>query len=232
MKNKQRTIGILGGMGPQAGVALCNLLIEISARDFGAKKGDEFPEIIFNSIPVPDFFASMPNKEKALRILIQKVKQLNKLEINNFGIACNTAHLMLPELQQVSKIPFISMIDEVSLSVKKDGIKKVGLLASPAMLHSNLYQASLHKQSVDVVLPDEKDFPKIEATIGNVISGKLLQADTRKLIAIAQSLEKKGAQGIVLGCTELPLVFPKKFHLPVFNSLEILAVSLLRNYYK
>ncbi len=72
----------------------------------------------------------------------------------------------------------------------------------------------------------------IEKIIRNVIDGKVNNSDKLKLIQIAFSLKKRGTKGLILGCTELPLIFPKKFEIPVFDSLEILARALLRKYYK
>lgn len=72
----------------------------------------------------------------------------------------------------------------------------------------------------------------LEEIIRKVIAGKIKRSDKVELVKIAKSLKKRGARGIILGCTEFPLVFPKRFDIPVFNSLEILARALLRNYYK
>lgn len=68
----------------------------------------------------------------------------------------------------------------------------------------------------------------LEQIIRNVIAGKNTRLDNLELIKIAKSLVNRGAEGIILGCTELPLIFPKKFEIPVFDSLEILARALLK----
>lgn len=72
----------------------------------------------------------------------------------------------------------------------------------------------------------------LEEIIRKVIAGKIKRSDKVELAKIAKTLEKRGARGIILGCTEFPLVFPKRFDIPVFNSLEILARALLRKSYK
>lgn len=71
----------------------------------------------------------------------------------------------------------------------------------------------------------------MEAIIRKVIAGKVQKSDKLKLVEIANSLKEKGAEGIILGCTELPLIFPKRFDIPVFDSLEILARALLQKHY-
>lgn len=72
----------------------------------------------------------------------------------------------------------------------------------------------------------------LEIIIRRVIAGEIKKSDKAKLVKITKTLEERGAQGIILGCTELPLIFPKRFSIPIFDSLEILARALLRNYYK
>lgn len=230
MKNR-KAICILGGMGPQASVYMHQLLIDLSARDFGAKDADDYPEIIIFSIPVPDFISNAKNKSIALSMLKKRVGKINQLSVSNIGIACNTAHLLLKDLQSVSGIPFVSMIDEVVKTIDKD-INKVGLLASPMTVKSLLYQKMIEEKGKKVVLPSKSQLKILDRVIRDVIEGKITKKDQKALLSVASSLREKGAEGIILGCTELPLVFPSKFSLPVFNSVEILAMSLLQKYYR
>lgn len=231
MKSK-KAICILGGIGPQASLYMCKLLIEMSVKHFGVKNNEDFPEIILDSIPIPGFIANDYEKGIALKILKQKVIQLNNCNILHFGIACNTAHILLNDLQAVSKTPFLSMIEEVVKQVNKDKIKKVGLLASPSTIKYNLYQEALKAINVATMVPSDKEQESFETIVKNILEEKVTIRDRRKLLLVANSFKKRGAQGIILGCTELPLLFPSKYILPVYNSVEILAMALLRKYYK
>lgn len=231
MKNK-KAICVLGGMGPQASENLYKLLIGMSVRDFGAKNNDDFPEIILHSIPVPDFISDNIKQSEALKMLKERMKQLNNLHISCFSIACNTAHIFLDDLQRISEAPFISMIEEVVNSVDKAGVKRVGIMGTPSTLKAKLYQKALGQFNIKCIEPTESELEFLERTIRNVIDGSVGYKDRAILFSIANNLKKRGAEGIILGCTELPLVFPSKYSLPVFNSVEILAMALLRNYYK
>lgn len=228
---KGQAIGILGGMGPEASVYLYRLLIEKAISDFGAKNNDDFPEIILHSIPVPDFISSDARKAEALQMLEERVRFLNNTNISCLAIACNTAHLLLPQLKNVSTVPFISMIDEAISVVEKDGMQTVGILGTPSTIRSGLYQHALIEKGIATVEPEEKMPPVLERVIRNVIKGDILRSDADALVTIANELKKKGAEGIILGCTELPLVFPNKYSLPVYNSITILALALLRKYF-
>ena len=232
IKDNKKIIGVLGGMGPQASIYLYKMLIELSGTCFGAKNNDDFPEIIIYSTPVPDFISSCSRRKIAFKMLKQRVIKLNNFNVLYFAIACNTAHILIEQLQNVSKAPFLSIIDEVVKKVNGDKINKVGLLATPSTIKYSLYQKALKKRGINTVFPNKKEQSFTEKAIRNVLRGKILKSDREKLIIIANSLKKRRAKGVVLGCTELPLVFPRKYSLPVYDSVKILAMALLQKYYK
>lgn len=227
----RKAIAILGGMGPEASSYMYNSLINLAISDFGAKNNDQFPEIILYSIPVPDFISSDKDQKKALKMLKARVEMFNKLDISCLSIACNTAHILLPELQRISKTAFVSMVDEVVKEVITQKHKTIGIMGTPSTLRYKLYQVPLENAEIKVIVPNESQIKILESVIRNVIAGKLLKSDSLKLLKIANSLKEQGAEGIILGCTELPLVFPKKYSLPIYNSTLVLAEALLKKYY-
>lgn len=218
-------------MGPEASVYFYNTLIKQSVKYFHAVNNDDFPEIVLYSVPVPDFISSNARRDEALEILKEKVSSLNALNPQSVAIACNTAHVLINDLQEVSSAPFISMIDAVITEVGKNGIKKVGIIGTPSTLRSRIYQDALDKIGVSAVLPTDEEIEKLDRIIRNVIAEKISQDDTDILQNIADSLQSQGSKGIILGCTELPLVFPPNYSLPVYNSVEILSKRLLESYY-
>lgn len=230
--NKQGAICILDGMGPQAGGYLYNTLISMAVREYDAKNNDDFPEIILHSIPVPDFISSNKKRDDALAMLKKRVEDADSFNASCLSIACNTAHILLEQLQKVTKYPFISIVDEVVSSIIQSKIKKVGIIATPSALRYEIYQKALKDKGIEYTIPSKKQIAILEKIIRNVLKSQINQEDQRNLVSIAGSLKKKGAQAIILGCTELPLVFPKKYSLPIFNSVEILAKALLHRYYE
>lgn len=145
-QNRKQIIGIIGGMGPQASAHLLKLLVNLSAREFGAKNCEDFPEIILDSIPLPDFISDKKNKKAALTILKGRIKKLDGMEIGTLAIACNTAHILLPQLQAISESPFISIIDEIIKELRKKRINKAGLLASPTTFRSGIFQKAFRPE--------------------------------------------------------------------------------------
>jgi len=231
MKQK-KSIGIIGGMGPQASVYMYKLLIDMAQKEFSAKNNDDFPEIILHSVPVPDFISDKHNKDKALGMLKDSVKKLNSINVSFLAIACNTVHILLPELKKNSKVSLISIIDEVVENIMQSKIRKIGILGTPSTINSKLYQVVLNKYKIESVIPNSKQQGVLDKIIRNVLAGQINKKNIKQLISIADSLILQGANGIVLGCTELPLIFPSKYSVSVFNSIEILSMALLRKYYE
>lgn len=227
-QNTKQIIGILGGMGPQASACLLEMLIDLSIKKFGAKN-DDFPEILLDSVPVPDFISNDSRKNESLKILKNRVKFFNTVNPSCLTIACNTAHIFLNDLQKIAKVPFISVIEEVVKAVTKSGLRKVGILGTPTTIKSKLYQNALHKFGIKSIDLKRNELGILERIIRTIIAGSSNHKDSAILLSVANNLRERGAQGIILGCTELPLIFPKRFDIPVFNSLEILAKALLRN---
>lgn len=115
------------------------------------------------------------------------------------------------------------------MAIKHSKLDKIGLMGSSITIKSNLYQKELKKTNIKIVLPSKTKIMILEKIITEIVAGDY--SNSQKIIEIADNLKSHGAEGIILGCTELPLVFPKKYSLPVFDSLEILADKLLKNYY-
>ena len=182
-------------------------------------------------MPVPDFISSDERQDEALEILKKRVTEINKLDPLIIAIACNTAHILLNNLQKASHAPFISMIDETVKVVNRDALKSVGLLGTPSTIKSNIYQDAFKKINIPTITVNGKAMDKLENIIRNVIAGKIDHEDQLTLKQMSDELVDKGAQAIVLGCTELPLLFPKKYKKKVYNSSEILCEVMLKKYY-
>lgn len=227
-KNNLKPIGILGGMGPDASNYLYELLINKARDEYHAAENSDYPNILLHSIPVPDFITNKENASVALEMLKKSVKTISP-HSSVMSIACNTVHIYLDDLQQVSASPFVSMISEVAQRASK--YNKVGLLATPTTMKSNLYQSEL-KEKVEVILPEEEKIKQLGKIVLEIIGGNKNEEIRKELVSIADSLYKKGAEAIILGCTELPLVFPSEYKVESISSLDALASALLNKYYK
>lgn len=230
MNNKQM-IGVIGGMGPQASAEFYRLLIDGARHRYGARDNDEYPEILIDSVPVPDFLSNTEQMEVAAVMLEDRVRRLTQFGATTITMACNTACILVDRLEKQTPARFISVVDEVVRSVVRDQ-HSVLLLASPTSLRLGLYQLQFAHFGIKFVVPETKDFPEIEYIIRGVIEGEKRERLLHKLVKLTERyVETNSVGGIVLGCTELPLVFPTHYRLPVYSSLSILAECILKRYY-
>lgn len=229
--SKNKIIGVLGGMGPEASAHFYKLIIYHAQKDFGVEKNEGFPEIFLDSIPVPDFISSEEREQEALNMLIKRVKMMNRLPISFFCMACNTGHLLIDKLRQYTDKPFVSLLEEVPRYIKNEKIKKVGLLATPTTIRTKMYQRPLQKNGIEVVVPKDGDVVLLGNIILETIAGKNLDHNKVLVQHIARKLLDREAEGIIESCTEIPLIFPRQHLVPVFDTLEILAQAVLHKYY-
>ncbi len=229
---KKHIIGVIGGMGPQASAEFYRLLVEGAKLGYGARNNDEFPEILLDSVPVPDFLADTRKMEEAALLLEDRTRRLTAFGASVLTMACNTACILSDRLEQATDKPFIFVVDEVVRRVAEEG-KRALLLASPTSLRLGLYQVQLAHYGVPHVVPHKREYRELEHIIRATLAGEDRTFLTKKLTKIAERyVQAHNVDGIILGCTELPLVFPSSYRLPVYNSLSILAESVLKRYYK
>ncbi|HKB88811.1 MAG TPA: amino acid racemase [Patescibacteria group bacterium] len=232
MKNKQQIIGLVGGMGPFAGVAFCRLLLEKSSRNFGAKNADDFPEIILDSVRIPDFISDTKNLPMAKRTLVSRVRRLSKFGCTTIAMVCNTGHILFPILSKVSTCKMISIIEVVKNKVVSSKLKRVGLLATRTTFKSNIFTNAFIGTDVEIVIPNEEIVNICEDVIRSVIANKLSDKHTTELLRVVDKFVKEQElDGIVLGCTELPLAFPKDRSKNIIDCLDVLSDKLLNDFF-
>lgn len=227
---KQKIIGIVGGMGPYASAYFYKLLLDKSRDFYGAKNNNDYPEVLIDSIPIPDFISDSKNLNKAREILLDRVKRMNGYGVNVIGMTCNTAHILFEDLAKVSNVEFISMIDSVSEKVNELGLKRIGLLATPTTISQGIYHKTLADLGISCVNANLKTQKLHEKIVREVIAGRSVK---NELLAsqVKRFIKEENLEGLILGCTELPLVFPKEIFVNIVDCLDVLADKLLSKYY-
>lgn len=232
MSKQNKIIGLIGGMGPYASSYFYKLLLNKSSGNRGAKNNNDFPEILIDSVPVPDFISDIKNLKIAKKILIDRVKKMNNYGVNTISMVCNTGHILYDELVKNSKVNFYSMINLVSKEIVSRKYKKVGILATPMTIKYDLYGKELSKYGIEVFYSTKNTQKLHESIIRDMIAGIRITAKLNKLEKLTKKLIKKNdLNGIILACTELPLVFPKNKFTNVIDCMDVLADKLLERYY-
>lgn len=229
----KKPIFVVGGMGPQASANFYQRLLEKSVSIHGAVHNEDFPHVIIDSLSMPDFISNKARQDEAISLLQKSVARAELQNPVAVAMACNTGHLFVKQMLGDSNIPFVSLIDTVVGAVSSQGLSTVGLVASPTTINSELYQTALKNSNIQLITPEADDLKRLERIIRTVISGKAGLAESEALLRIVVKLKLRGAKGVILGCTELPLVFPiSEVDSTIFDCLELLALALTARYYE
>jgi aspartate racemase len=219
-----KKIGIIGGVGPQATAFIYQKLIASAQANHNAVNNNDYPDVLIASVPVPDFISSKEHLDDAKKMLIEAAKGLERAGCQALCIGSNTVHILLKDLENEVSIPFISMIELVAERCKVLGYAKVGLLGTPVLLSSGLYEAALEKRGIELIKPNEAQVETCDKVIRSVIAGSKEIPVRKEYIDVLSSMFDQKADGIILGCTELPLVLDYEvLGKRVLSSDEILA---------
>ncbi len=220
----EKIIGILGGMGPEATVDLFYKIIKFTPVE---KDQDHLRIIIDNNPKIPDRTAAILRKgEDPLPALQKTAKNLEKAGVDFIIIPCNTAHHFLSSIQESVRIPVLNMIEETAKETRKGipQIRKVGLLASIGVYKTKIYHQHFKKFNIEVISPGEKDKEEVMKVIYAIKAGDLSEEIKRNILKIAQKLIDKGAEAIIAGCTEIPLILKEgDVSAPLIDPTQILA---------
>ena len=220
----EKIIGILGGMGPEATIDLFYKIIKFTPAE---KDQDHLRIIIDNNPKIPDRTAAILGKgEDPLPALRETAQNLEKAGADFIIIPCNTAHYFLSSIQESVNIPVLNMIEETAKETKKriSQIKKVGLLASIGVYRSGIYHQHFKKFHIEVISPQEKDKEEIMKVIYTIKAGNLSKRAKKNILKITQKLIDKGAEAIIAGCTEIPLILKEgDISFPLIDPTQVLA---------
>jgi len=231
MKNN-KIIGIIGGIGPQATQLIYERIIYYAQNKYGAKNNDDFPHLMIESIPIPDFISDKKKINVAEKMLIKSTERFTNAGVSYIAIASNTVHILLTTLQYITSIPFISIIDLVAKQCHKLKYKKVGLLGSPMLIGSGLYTKELRKYGITLELPTSDEIRISEKIIRHVLAGTTNELDKIQYINMFSDFYSRGCETIILGCTELPLAINyEALGNKTINSDDTLAETITDYYY-
>lgn len=216
------TLGVIGGLGPIATAYFMELVIKMTDAHCDQ---EHLEMIIYNCPQIPDRTEYLlgRSKESPLVPMIEIGKRLCGQNVSFISIPCITGHYFHKELSENIGVPIIHAIRETVLEIQKDGLKRAGIMATDGTLKTGIFQKELEAQGLEAVLC-EPDFQEMVMDIiyKNVKAG--MPVDFDKFRAVSAHLREKGADVIVLGCTELSLV---KRDYPIgpgyLDAMEVLA---------
>ena len=219
-------IGILGGMGTQAGLDFCNKLAKLNK----GKTDQKYPLfVLYNKSNIPGRPENLHRYNKVLKSLLDGCKFLEKNKCRFIVIPCNTAHYWYDDLQKKTKIPIISMPREVYLHAIKTCKKnsKIGLLATEGTLKTGVYNRFFDKKFKLIHPIKSIQSKNVNKAIKLVKMGKIKEAEKAVKPAVNYLIKMK-CKKIILGCTELPIaIFAFKSFQKIKKSRTFLDPNLI-----
>jgi aspartate racemase len=222
---REKIVGVIGGMGPEATVEFQRRLIAATpARD----DADHIRVLVDNNPKIPSRIAALieGGGEDPAPVLIVMAKRLEKQGADFLVIPCNTAHYYLPAIAKAISIPLLDMVGlSISrLTVLSPKPKRIGMLASPAVRKVGLYAARMRDAGFAALFPDEAGEEKILGVIRAVKSNAVGEEHRRDYAIVANILVKSGAEAFLIACTELSILgAPEDAKLPYVDALDALV---------
>ncbi len=220
-------LGIIGGLGPLATAYYYELLTKMS----DVHCDQEHLEIFIHSHPqIPDRteYIFNHNKENPVHDLINTAQKLQDQGVDYLTIPCTTAHYFYKEISQTIHIPIIHLVNEVCEYLDRKSIQCVGIMATSGTIIAELFQKELDKRGIKYIIPNETLQKDVMYLIyKNIKCG--IPIEMERFDNISQYLFNKGAEIIILGCTELSLIKKEKHlnkkYLDVLELLSAVALS-------
>jgi len=219
-------------MGPEATAYFFQLLIK---KTGAACDQDHIPILIWNNPKIPPRTEAILHKGKSpLPLLLKGINILEKGGAGLIVVPCITAHYYAPKLEARAKVPFVNLLDESLRYAKKyfPGIKKAGLVASSGTVASKLFHKTFEKAGIEVISPGQDEQKRIQNAIfgkKGIKAGSATGPPKETIIAMSRILIKRGAEAVIAGCTEVPLVLePKSISVPLIEPMKIGALACIK----
>lgn len=224
-----KKIGILGGLTPESTVTYYQHIVRRYQELFG---DHGYPEIIVYSVSFQKFEDWMGKEDwdSIKEALLSGLESLGAAGADFAVIATNTMHIVFDELQEKSPIPLVSIIDATAEVVKGEEMGTVGLLGTRFTMEKPFYKEGLARHGIETLVPDKADRDYINKVVFEELSRGVLRSESRnRFLRIIEGLMGRGAQGVVLGCTEIPLlVTPQDISVKLFDTATIHAEKALK----
>jgi aspartate racemase len=224
------TIGIIGGMGPEATLKLYEYLIYSKA----VNNDSDHPRIIIDSnSKIPDrnrYLLGYKDAANPADEMVNSARTLQDAGADILLLPCLTAHYFINDIQSEVDIPILDMIKTLLLRVKKQHISKAGLLATKTTYIKNIFDSYVDQPEfrMNLILPEKAQQEIIHEIIYGIKRRKTKNKDRKNLSEISDSLLQRGAEKVILGCTDLPVLdLQESYYLDI---LEYYALEVINTY--
>ncbi|MGA2822483.1 MAG: amino acid racemase [Bacteroidales bacterium] len=221
-----KTIGLIGGLSWQSTIDYYRFMnMEVLKRTNGKHEA----KIVIDSIDFGEVEILMRNEDFTglTAMLVNSAQKLENAGAELLIIGANTMHFAADTVKESINIPLVNIVDATIAAIQAKGLIKVGLLGTKFTMEQDFFKQRLISSIIDVNVPGEEDREFIQQTIFKELFNATINPESKKrFLSIMDGLAREGAQGIILGCTEIPLLIKQEDTvLPVFDTTEIHALA-------
>ena len=220
-----KTIGLLGGMSWESSIEYYRIINQAVKMRLG---GLHSAQCLMYSVDFAEIekLQHIGDWDTLTQTMIAAVHRLEEGCAECLVICTNTMHRMADEIQAAACIPLLHIADAAAAAIKGEGLHTVGLLGTRFTMEGDFYRGKLHQDhGLQVLIPDQSDRELVHRIIYDELVQGIIREESRKMYqAVIDNLQRGGAQGVILGCTEIPLlVRDSGVDLPVFDTTTIHA---------
>jgi len=220
-----KRIGILGGMSYKSTIKYYELILE---KYYEKERNFFYPEIVIFSLNFQKVidYELMGVKNEYVQYLMEGIKNLEKSSVDLIIMAANSPHAVFDELKARTNVKILSIVEATAEKAKKENIKKLLLLGIKFTMQSTFYQDYFEKLGMDLITPREEEQDEIDRIIfDELVIGLFKQPSKKRIIEI---INNYNVEGVILGCTELPLLIEQKdLKINLFDTIDIHVNSTL-----
>lgn len=218
-----KKLGLIGGVGPESTIPYYKGIV------YGVQKrvGKPYlPPLTIESLSCFEVIRMSSEGDTAglTDYLLEGIHNLAAAGAEVGALACNTGHMVFDELQKLSPIPLISIVEATCAEAIRQGYQKVGLLGTSATMEADFFQKPFRKAGIEVVIPDAEERAYIADHIVNELEMGIVKEDTAAHILkiVERMASEQQIEAVVLGCTELPLLFEgRSTPVPLLDTMQI-----------
>jgi aspartate racemase len=221
-----RTIGLVGGMSWVSTLEYYRVInSEINARRGGLSAA----RILLNSVDFGDIaaFHSRRDFDGVANLLCDAARKLEQIGADCVLLCANTMHMHADRVQAAVSVPLIHLVDVTASAIRNQGISTVGLLGTRLTMELDFYAKRLNSHGIEVLVPDAHEREYVNRTIEDeLVKSRFLDGSREGFLSVISKLQARGAGGVVLGCTEIPLLVPLDASpIPAFDTTRLHALA-------
>ena len=219
-----KTIGLIGGMSWESTVTYYQVVNETVKKKLG---GLHSAKVLLYSVDFAEIEECQASGDwdRSAAILTEAARNLEKAGADFIVICTNTMHKIVPQMTAGIRIPILHIAEATAAELKKAGISKVALLGTKYTMCQDFYKAKMVEAGIQVLIPEGEDVELVNRVIYEELClGEIRESSRREYVRVIEGLAARGAQGVILGCTEIGLLIGQKdVSLPVFDTTLIHA---------